>query len=148
MGGCYMGGSPHIHTEFLIMKLSKEPILVFFYGCRYIQGFPPDKIIAGCCVFIAGDMTISGIIFSYFDIFLTAYWKLKPVHQELKPVGTASSKGLGKTLISETGIFTRFHFYCIWYCHMSYSVSCIKLYISNYYASSEHMFKAKAALPY
>ena len=30
------------------------------------QGFPKDKIIAGCSVFIAGHMAISGLIFSIF----------------------------------------------------------------------------------
>ena len=29
-----------------------------------LQGFPQDKIIAGCSVFIAGHMAISGLIFS------------------------------------------------------------------------------------
>ena len=45
-------------------------------------------------------MAISGLIFSYFNIFLTTYWPVKPVDHELKPVGTAGFKGLGKTLMS------------------------------------------------
>ena len=28
-----------------------------------LQGFPQDKIIAGCSVFVASHMTISGMIF-------------------------------------------------------------------------------------
>ena len=37
-----------------------------FTHSQTVQGFPQDKIIAGCCVFIAGHMAISGLIFSIF----------------------------------------------------------------------------------
>ena len=39
----------------------------FFMRCSYsLQGFPQDKIIAGCSVLIAGHMAISGLIFVIF----------------------------------------------------------------------------------
>ena len=37
------------------------------------QGLPQDKIIAGCSVFIAGHMTISGLIFRIFLYILTTF---------------------------------------------------------------------------
>ena len=90
-------------VENQVMVMEKQCFKLRFYflhsaGAKIsqlCQGFPRDKIIAGCSVFIAGHMTISGLIFS---IFLTTYWTLKPVDQELKPVGTAGFKGLRKTL--------------------------------------------------
>ena len=51
-----------------------------------------------------------GLIFSLFDIFLTTYWSLKLVDQELKPVGTAGYKGLKHCCseLQKLGVFTFF----------------------------------------
>ena len=61
----------------------------FFPGHDYSRLFCSYSGLAG---------PICGLIFSHFNIFLTTYWTLKPVDQELKPVGTAGFKGLRKTL--------------------------------------------------
>ena len=37
------------------------------YKAEPVQGFPQDKIVAGCSVFIAGHMALSGLIFSTFQ---------------------------------------------------------------------------------
>ena len=50
-------------------KLPKRgnPVLIMaLIFTLLLEGFPQDKIIAGCCVFIAGHMAISGLIFSIF----------------------------------------------------------------------------------
>ena len=91
--GFALGARGFLDTNRLVYQYTQRETLALGR-----QGFPQDKIIAGRSVFIAGHMAMSGLIFSmYLNIFLTTYWPLKLVDQELKPVDTAGFKGLGKT---------------------------------------------------
>ena len=76
-------------TTFVNRKEFREMHLVGNY--LTFEVFPQDKIIAGCSVFIAGHMTISGLIFS---IFLYIFNHLLAIK-----AGRSGIKILGETLV-------------------------------------------------
>ena len=66
-GGVVGVRNPAFGAENVGMKhLFKESGRERYFGSTRFQGFPQNKIKAGCYVFIAGHMAISGIIFFIF----------------------------------------------------------------------------------
>ena len=71
-------------------------------------------------------MVISCLIFTIFSYILTTYWILKLVDQELKLIGTAGFKGLGKGIYIYVVMNTMFIYICI------YSYVYVYIYIFIY----------------